>query len=168
MPTSKTLAVFDAASGQPPTTGYPQLDLRGDHLVVDFDDATDESTNYLAVLPQGYAGNSLEIVLTWAATSATAGNVLWQAEYERHAIGDATYGTFDLDASNFGTAASEAATAPSVSGEVARTTIALSVTDAQSPASGETYRIRITRLATNAADTMAGDAELLAAELREV
>ena len=168
MSTTKTLSVFDAIAGRPPASGYPQLDLHNDHVVLDFDDSSDESVDFLGILPRGYAGSNLEAVLTWAATSATSGNVVWQAEFERHPIGDATHGTHDLDADDFGTASTTTAAAPTGSGELVRTSINIAAADADDPAAGESYRLRITRLATDSSDTAAGDAELVAVELREV
>jgi len=168
MPTSKTLAVFDATVGLPPSTGYPQVDLRNDHVVLDFDDSSVEAIGFLSAMPRGYAGSDYEVVITWAASSATSGDVVWQAELERHPIDDATHGTLDLDADSFGTEASATSTAPTASGEIARTTIAITTAEAQSPTPGETYRLRVSRLAASVADTMVGDAELLVVELREV
>lgn len=166
--TAKTLAVFDAAAGRPPSSGYAQLDLRNNTVVLDFDDTTDESTDLLGVLPRGYTGGNTEVVVTWAATSATSGDVVWQAEFERHAIGDATYGTHDLDADAFGTAVTSTGTAPANAGELVRTAISLAASSASDPQAGESFRLRLTRLASHSLDTMTGDAELVAIEVREV
>ena len=168
MPITKTLCFFDALAGRPPASDFPQLDLRSDTVVLDFDDAADEAVDLLGVLPQGYAGSDLEIVVSWAATSATSGNVVWQAEFERHPIGDATHGTHDLDAGDFGTAGTVTAAAPTGSGELARSAISLSTSAIDAAEPGETFRLRITRLATNGSDTLTGDAELVAVEVREV
>ncbi len=168
MPTSKTLCVFDAVAGRPPATGYAQLDLRNHNILLDFDDTANESIDFVAVLPRAYAGSDLEVVVTWAATLATSGSVVWQAEFERHPIGDATHGTHDLDADDFGTGATATGAAASSSGEIVRTPIAIASTAADSPQGGESFRLRVSRLATDASDTMIGDAELVAVELREV
>ena len=168
MPTTKTLVQFDALAGQPPATGYPQLDLRNGIVVLDFDDTSDESIDFLGLVPLGYAGSDLEVVVTWSATSATTGDVFWQSSFERHPLGDATYGTFDLDSSAFGTLVDATATAPSSSGQIARTTLSLPALTAQLPEGGESFRLRLLRQATDVADTLAGDVELLTLELREV
>lgn len=168
MPTSKTLAVFDALAARPPSSNFAQLDLRNDHVVLDFDDTTAESVDFLGVLPRGYAASDLEVVVTWAATSATSGNVVWQAQLERHHIADATLGTHDLDADDFGTAATATSAASSTAGELAQAVVSVAAANADDPTSGESYRLRLTRLSTSGSDTMTGDAELLAVELREV
>lgn len=168
MPTSKTLAVFDALASRPPAAGYPQLDLRGGTVVLDFDDTADESIDFAGVLPRSYAGSDLEVVITWAATSATTGNVVWQAEFERHPVGDPTHGTHDLDTADFGTPATATAAAPTSAGELARTSVAIAASDVDDPAAGESFRLRISRLGTDSSDTLAGDVELVTIELREV
>ncbi|WP_442483994.1 hypothetical protein [Aeoliella sp. SH292] len=168
MPTSKTLAVFDAIAGRPPGSAFAQLDLRNATVVLDFDDAAVESMDFVGVLPRGYAGRDFELVITWAATSATSGAVVWQVEFERHPIADPTHGTHDLDTNGFGTPATSTATAPANSGELAQTTISLPANDADDPVAGESYRLRVSRVATSGLDTMTGDAELVAVELREV
>ena len=168
MPTSKTLCFFDALAARPPANGYAQLDLRNDTVVLDFDDTVDESVDLLGILPRGYAGGDMEVVVSWTATFATTGSVVWQAEFERHPIGDTTHGTHDLDVNDFGTASTATVAAPANSGEVARTAVSLSTSATDSAEAGETFRLRLTRLATNGFDTMAGDAELVAVEVREV
>ncbi|MEM6329103.1 MAG: hypothetical protein AAF790_02525 [Planctomycetota bacterium] len=161
MASGDTLAVFDALASRPPSTGYPQIDLRNNHPVLDFDDTADEQTDFLALLPSGYAGGGLQVRLRWAATAATAGGVLWRASVERHAVG------FDLDADGFGAASSVTVTAPASSGQVAEGLVAVASAAAGSPTAGESIRIRIARAATDAADTMTGDAELHSVEIRE-
>lgn len=168
MPSSKTLAVFDALAGRPPSSAFAQLDLRNATAVLDFDDAVVESMDFVGVLPRGYAGRDLEIVVTWAATSATSGAVVWQAEFERHPIADPTHGTHDLDTNDFGTPATSTGTAAANSGELVRTSISLDASDADDPVAGESYRLRVSRVATSGSDTMTGDAELVTVELREV
>lgn len=159
--------MFDALAGLPPASGYPQIDLRNGVAVLDFDDSADEYVDFLGVLPRGYAGSDLAIVITWAATAATSGDVVWQVALERQAIADPTYGTHDLDADDFGPASSSTAPAPVNAGELVRSIIAVAAGDAHTPVAGDTYRLRVTRHASVGSDTLAGDAELVAVEIRE-
>lgn len=168
MPTSKTLSVFDALAGRPPSANFAQLDVRNDHIVLDFDDTAAESIDFCSVLPQDYAGGNLRVVVTWAATSATTGDVVWQAEFERHHIDDSTLGTHDLDNDDFGAAATASTATSTSAGELMQTIIDLPATDADNPAAGESFRLRVSRVATSGSDTMTDDAELVAVELREV
>jgi hypothetical protein len=91
------------------------------------------------------------------ATTATTGNVRWRVALER--------GNTDLDADSFDTAAEGNGAANGTSG--IPTTTSISLTTFDSVAVGEPYRIRISRVGSDATnDTMTGDAELIAVEVR--
>ncbi len=99
----------------------------------------------------------------WSATTATTGATRWLVSFERHQE-DVT----DIDTDSFATAQAVNATAPATNG--ARAYDAVAFTDGaqiDSLAVGESFRLRIERDATNAADTMVGDAELARVEIRE-
>ena len=74
MATGDTLAVFTPKSNVPPTSNGATLDQRNNHLVLDFDDTTDESAVFESFLPEHYDGGGLTVTLVWMATSATTGN----------------------------------------------------------------------------------------------
>jgi hypothetical protein len=163
MASGQTLLVMNAQSGVPPATTPPQLDTRNNHLVWDFDAATNEILDFETLLPRNYAGGGLTVTLVWSATTATTGAARWLASFERHQ-GETT----DIDADSFATAQAVNATAPSTNG--ARSYDEIAFTDGaqiDSLAAGESFRLRIERDATNAADTMVGDAELARVEIRE-
>ena len=82
---------------------------------------------------------------------------MWQVALER--------GNTDLDADSFDTAAEGNGAANATSGIPTTTSISISTID--SVAVGEPYRIRISRVGSDATnDTMTGDAELIAVEIR--
>jgi hypothetical protein len=156
--------VAQVLRANPPATLYATPDSRAGGStpaenvpVWDFDDTTAEFMDFLCYLSASYAGGGLTIVLPWSATSATTGDVLWQAAIRRVAD-DAedvdTAHTYDYNSAS-------ADTAPSASGEISYPTIAFtSGADMDSLAAGEVFILRVKRLPTDAADTMAGDAEL--------
>lgn len=162
MAVGDTLALFDAMAARSPSSGYPQIDSRNGHYVLDFDDSVVETTIFQGAYPQQYAGGNLEVVLTWAASSAVSDETVWQAALERQAVGG-----LDLDADAFGAAYSAAGTANATSGRLTQTSIIVAAADAGSPAAGEGFRLQISRDADAVDDTMTGDAELLFVELRE-
>lgn len=162
MASGNTLFVFDPLAARPPVSDYAQVDVRNGSVVLDFDDASDESVDFFAVVPAHYAGGGFEIVVTWAATVATSCDVRWSAALE---CIDA--GSHDLDAEDFGTATTAADTTQSTSGQVTKTTLTVAHVDAGSPAASDALRLRLSRDADHASDTMTGDAELLAVEIRE-
>jgi len=164
MASGDTLVVFTPLHNQPPTTNAATIDLRNQHPLLDFDAATDEDAIFGSVLPRNYVGTTrVTVTLVWLASTAIAGDVVWNVAWERHQD-DA----FDLDADGFAAIQAVTDTCANVSGEPSYCTRAF--TDGaqmDSVAVGESFRLKVTRDADNGSDTMAGDAELLRVEIRE-
>lgn len=163
MASGNTLLIFTPLANEPPASNYATLDTRNAHPVLDFDAGTDESAVFTAVLPRNYASGGITVYVHWAATSATSGDCVWNAAFER--IGE---GSQDIDSDGFASAQAVTATAPGTSGNV--DIAAITFTDGaqiDSVAVGEAFRLKITRDADNGSDTMTGDAELVAIELKE-
>lgn len=163
MASGQTLLVFNAQAGVPPAANAPQLDTRNNHLVWDFDAAVNEILDFESLLPRNYAGGGLTVALVWSATTATTGVTRWLVSFERH-----QEDTTDIDTDSFAAAQSVNASAPATNGARAYDTVAF--TDGaqiDNLVVGESFRLRVERDATNAADTMVGDAELARIEIRE-
>lgn len=158
---TKTLAVLTPMTSQPPATAFATLDTRNSIAVLDFDAAADESTTWVFVVPEGAnLASGLSVRITWTATSATSGNCRWRVAFE-DMIGS------DIDADSFDTAAEVTGAANGTSGIPTVTTITITTID--SLAAGDAGRLRVTRVGTDATnDTMTGDAELIAVEIRGV
>jgi hypothetical protein len=152
-----TFCTFTPRENQPPATAFATLDTRNSIAVLDFDDTTIENSIFLDVIPQfAILSSGLKIRLIWAATTATTGNCVWQVALERM--------TTDMDADSFDTAASATASTSGTSGIPNYTEITLTTID--SVTAGDGFRLKVTRNATSASDTMTGDAELIAVEVR--
>lgn len=163
MASNDTLCVFTAQSNVPPLTSFATVDLRNAHMVLDFDDTAAESATFGGVLPRNYGGAGITATLIWLGTTATTGNVKWNAQFERHQDD-----TDDLDTDSFATAQTATGAAATTSGACQYTTIAFTNgAQIDSLAAGESFRLKVTRDAADGADTMTGDAELLRVELRE-
>lgn len=162
MATGNTLCVFTALQNEPPATNYATFDTRNSHPVLDFDTTTQEAAIFTGVLPRHYGGGGITVYLHYAMSTATTGTCGWDVAFER--IGN---GSQDLDADGFATAQTvTAVTVDGASGNVDIVNVA--ITDGaniDSIAAGETFRLRIRRDVAN--DTAAGDAELIAVELKE-
>lgn len=162
MASGQTLATFRPYDNEPPATNFATLDLRNNHPVLDFDDTTQEAAIFSDVLPRAYAGGGITVYLHYSMTSAVTGTCGWDVSIER--IGDQQ---LDIDADSFATAQTvTAVTVPATSGNVDIVNVA--ITDGanmDSLAVGEAYRIRVRR--DVASDNAAGDAELLAIEIKE-
>ena len=154
---TKTYAVFNALDNQPPATNFATLDTRNSIAILDFDDTTDEQAIFLGIIPEAAVLTSgLSIRLIWTATTATSGACVWDAQLERM--------TTDIDTDSFDTAASVTTTTNGTSGVPNYSTITLTTID--SVTAGDGFRLRINRDANNGSDTMTGDAELIAVEIR--
>ena len=154
---SKTYAVFTPRDNQPPATAFATLDTRNSIAVLDFDATTDESAIFLNVIPEAASlGSGLKIRIIWTASTATSGACVWDASLERM--------NTDIDADSFSTIASVTTTTNGTSGIPNTSEITLTTID--SVTAGDGFRLKITRDANNASDTMTGDAELIAVEVR--
>jgi hypothetical protein len=164
MASGDTLLIFHPYNNEPPSSNYATLDYRNLHPVLDFDQTTDESAVFSAVMPQHYDGGGVTIYIHWSADGVTTNNIIWNTAFER--IGDQV---LDIDADSFATAQASAATAaPATDGFV--DIVSITHTDGaqmDSVAVGELFRLKVTRDADNGSDTLAADGELHAIEIRE-
>jgi hypothetical protein len=157
---TKTLAFFTPMTSQPPASAFATLDTRNSIAVLDFDDAAVESTTFVGVIPEGAVLTSgITVRIHWMATTATSGNCRWRVEFE----GAGT----DNDANSYDTATEAHSAANATSG--VETVTSITATTIDSIVAGGRYRIGVSRVGTDATnDTMTGDAELIAVELRQV
>jgi hypothetical protein len=155
---TKTLATFTAEDNYPPATNYATLDTRNSVLVLDFDATTEESATFIGVIPENASlTNGLTVRLWWMGDTATTGNVRWGVQFE-------DTGT-DLDADSYDTNAQVTSAVNATSGIESVASITITTIDAL--AAGDRFRLRVYRVAADATnDTMAGDAQLVAVEVR--
>jgi hypothetical protein len=162
MASGATLYLFTPFQNEPPASNPATLNLRNAHPVLEFDDTTQESAIFSAVLPRSYAGGGITVYVHWAAKTATSGTVGWEIAFER--IGDSQQ---DLDADGFASVQTvTAVTVPATSGHVDISSIVF--TDGaqiDAIAVGEAFRLLVRRDVAN--DSATGDAQLLAVELKE-
>lgn len=163
MASGDTLAIFTPPHNVPPSSNYATLNVRNGHLVLEFDDTTQESAFFAGLMPRNYAGGGITAYLHWMAKTAVALTGGWDVTFERDAdAGD------DMDADSFATAQTfTAATVPGTSGVVKVTNVAITAGAAgtDSLAAGDAFRLRVRRDVAN--DTAVGDLQLLAVELKE-
>lgn len=160
MASGDSLLVFDPLSNRPPATDFATVDLRGEFVVLDFDDTSNEQAQFHAIVPSHYSGGDLKAVVTWTSSAATSGSANLKCELTRLGAG----ANLDALPSPDGTEELTIA-APSASGDLLiETTGPVAVSGL---VSGETLRVSITRLASDVADTLVGDVELISIEMRE-
>ncbi len=161
MASGDSLFLFDPLSNRPPATNYASVDLRNGFLVLDFDDSTNETAQFLAALPSHYGGAQLLAIVTWTTTTATTNNAKLRIEVT-HLGGGANLDSLPtVDGSDEITV-----TAPSTSGQ-----LVLSQTSsfsAGAAVAGDLLLVGLTRLATDVSDTLVNDIEVVSIEIREV
>ena len=156
---TKTYAVFTPRDSNPPSTAFATLDTRNSIAVLDFDDgATNEATIFCGVIPEAAdLSAGLIVSIRWMATSATTGVVRWGVQLER--------GNTDLDADSFDTAVEANTTTSGTAG--IPTVTEITTTSLDGLIAGDLFRLRVYRDSSDTAnDTMTGDAELIAVEVR--
>jgi hypothetical protein len=154
---TKTYATFTATDNHPTATAFATLDTRNSIAVLDFDDASTESAVFVGVIPEAASlGSGLIVSLRWMATTATSGDVRWSVAWEKS--------NTDLDSDSYDSATASTATTNGTSGIVTVTNITCTTID--SLAAGDLFRLRVQRIGGDGADTMTGDAELIAVEVR--
>jgi hypothetical protein len=158
-----TRFVLNGESGVGVGSAFPQRgrDAQG-RMYLAFDAATDETHEWgQLVAPQGLTG-TLTLVIQYYMASGTTGNVVLTGQVEAVTPAD----TLDLDsASSFDTVNSVTSAVPGTQGYLASASITL--TNADSIAAGDYFRLRVARDADNASDTAAGDCHLLTVEFRD-
>lgn len=160
MASGDTLCVFNPLSNSPPESDYATLDLRSGFAVLDMDDSAIEKASFSALLPSHYGGGQVKALVTWTSSTAISGQVKFRVEITKIQEGD------NLDA------------LPSVAGSIEMNSAApatsgilvvaeSSAMNAGGASPGDLLLVAISRLATDAADTLVGDTEILALELQE-
>jgi hypothetical protein len=163
MANGDTLVVWGVQSNEPPSANAATLDTRNQHLVLDFDAATDEEAVFSGVMPQNYAGGNIDAKHKIAASSATSGNVVIQGAFEN-------LNAQDKDSDGFAAFQSSGAVAVSgTSGIEVEVSITFTNAQADSLSAGQHFRYKVRRDAddTSATDNVTGDIELGKVELRE-
>ena len=163
MASGDSLLIWTPLANEPPAATFATLDTRNSHVVLDFDGATNESAVFRGVMPRHYAGTTgVTLYIHYAMTSATSGDIDWDAAFER--VSDSQQ---DIDSDGFAAVQSvDNTTVPGTSGHVDIVSIAFTNgAQMDSVAVGEAFRLKITRDA--ASDTVTTDAELYALELKE-
>lgn len=158
-----TRAVFTPTSAEFPASGFAVPSVVNDRPVIAFDASTDENVYFTDIAPQGLTG-TITALITYMMASATTGSVRFQAALEAVTDGDAT----DLDAgTSFDTDNSAGATVPGTAGHIDQ--LSVTMTNADSIAAGDYYRLRVRRDAdgTSGTDDATGDCYVLAVELRD-
>lgn len=155
---------FTPLSAEFPASNYPQLGLINRRPVLWFDAATDESCYWTGVAPATLTG-TLTLVITFIMDSATSGTVGVQAQIEAVTADDA----LDLDATTSFDAVNNSASTTVAATAGYMKQISITLTNKDSIAAGDYFRLSINRDADGSAitDSATGDMGILAVELKD-
>ena len=157
-----TIARYSPGEFKLPSTAFPAYGIDGQNWEsLAFDATTDENAYVQDVAPQGMTG-ALTAVIFFRMATATTGSVRWQVAVEMPGAAE------DTDASSFFDAAnSNGGTVPGTAGY--RSSISVTLANADSLAAGSLFRLRVNRDAdgTSGTDDATGDAHVLMVELRD-
>jgi hypothetical protein len=156
-----TRAIFTPLSAEFPAASFAALAMSNRRPVLAFDAAADETAYWSGIAAQGLTG-AVTVVVTYAMASATTGSVYFQSQLEALTAADAV----DTDATtSFDTANSGNGAVPATAGYMQQ--ISITMTNADSIAAGDYFRLSLNRDADNGSDTATGDAYVLTVELRD-
>lgn len=159
-----TRFIFSPLSAEFPASNFPALDMNNRRPVLWFDASTDETCYWTGIAPQGLTG-TITVVITYVMASATSGTVGIQAQIEAISDGDATDtdGTTSFDSVNN----SASTTVPGTAGYIDQ--ISITMTNADSIAAGDYFRLSINRDADGSAitDSATGDMGIYLVEFRD-
>lgn len=166
MASGDTLVVLTPLHNETPGAKYATPDTRNRHPVLDFDAGDPECALFTAVLPRNYAGGGVTVTLIWAASSANTNDVLWNVAFDR--LADEDTAAHALTADTFASCNTVTQTCAATNGQLEYSTIAFTAgAQMDSTAAGELFHLHVARDAAQAGDTMTGDAELVAIEIKE-
>jgi hypothetical protein len=154
---SKTYAVCLPGEYNSPAANYATWTTRNTTQVLAFNDTTLYTALWQKLMPEGAnLASGLLINIAFVPATAATGAVVWGVAVERTSASS-------IDTDSFDTAASGTVT---VTSSTVPTSVSIPLTTIGGTAPGDVYRLRVYRDAGNAADTMAGDAQLIAVEIR--
>jgi len=144
---------FKAMTAKLPASNPAVIDGGENNFKLLFNADADESCSWGGILDDDYSG-TLYCDIYWSMASATADEVVWDVLLWAVTPSDAA----EINTESYDTANSSTATVPGTAGYMIKTTITLSNDD--SIAAGDMFRIKINRDADNVADDALADAEI--------
>jgi hypothetical protein len=156
---SKTYGRFRPYDNIPYSTTYPTFNTRGALGLPTLDCPHPGTTDCLFsdIMPENASlGSGLITNIKWTAHTATTGNVRWQVQFQRLNASIAT--------ASFDTAGLATTTTSGTVDTIATTSITL--TTISGVTAGDLYVVKVSRLGSDAADTMTDTAQVVSVEVR--
>jgi hypothetical protein len=168
MASGDTLAVFVPHGADPlPASGFPQLDVRNNHPVLDYDAAVDETAYWTGVLPGHYSGGGLVVAFAVAFSSDVTTTNTARVEVAIERLDSAGQ---DLDVDGFAAAKSTSVSPQATLGALTYGSVTFANgAEMDNLAANEWFRLMFRRDAdgTTGTDNSTGDMELVGIQVRE-
>lgn len=156
---SFTYAVFTVKDNHPPATNFATSATRNAISVLNFNDTTIDSAIFLSIMPQNvYLVDGLKIIIHWVSETAITGSCRWGVAIERC--------NTDLDSDSFAQMMESTSSTNAISGIINKTEIILTDIDQLLPE--EMFKLKVFRNSTHVSDTIIGNTQLVAIEIRGV
>jgi len=152
---------FNVENAKLPSTNPAVIDGGENNFRLLFDANTDESCSWSNVLDDDYGAGALYADIFWSMVSATTDTVVWGVQVSAYTPGDAA----DINTDSYDTVNLDTTAVPGTAGYMKKTTITL--TNDDSIAAGDFYRIKLYRDADSGSDGATGDAEIYYMIIRE-
>lgn len=158
---SEIQITFQAMSAKLPASNPAVIDGGENTFRLLFDADVDESVSWAGILDDDYGSGALYADVYFSMASATTDTVVWGIQVMAYTPGDAV----DLNTDSYDTVNLDTVVVPGTAGYMKKTTITLSNDD--SIAAGDLYRIKIYRDADSVSDAATNDAEIYYILIRE-
>lgn len=163
MASGATLFSATARGAELPAANYARFSTTNVQVGLNFDPNANQTGYVPGVLSRNYGGGGITATIFYIMASATAGNVVWGLAFERHQDG-----VDNLTADSFAAERTVTSGVPATAGIIKYATIAFTNgAQIDSLAVGESFRLKLRRVADDAGDTAVGDATLIRLELKE-
>lgn len=157
--TRKYYKVFRPNDANPPASNYGVFGVRNTTPYVAFNDTTLWTTFFLDVVHDNISlASGLSVRIFFVPATASTNAVVLGVAFDR-------LNTGNIDVDSFDTAVTATVT---VTSSTTPAIAALTVTTIDSLSPGDVYRLKLYRDAANASDTMVGDAQVLAVEVKSI
>lgn len=153
MASGDLLAVWEPDENEPPSSSGATRDMVNGQPILDFAAGAVEVAIFSTVMPPGFSNGNWTITLHLSMTTATSGDVDWDAAVDAQASGaDVTADSFDTVDSDIDN------TVPGTAGQMFLVSWTIERANQDAVVANNKFRVRIRR--DGATDTASGDAEL--------
>lgn len=137
----------------------PAGSQRSGFPIVSYAQSVDQGVPFELAMPFDYVDADLTVTLFWT-SPAIVGSMVWDVSFERNEAGH------NIDTPAFAAPQSTTVVAPAVSGDIVESPLVFTNAEADGVASGNLFRLLVTRNGASESDEMADAAQLIGFTIR--